>query len=167
MNPRSLPVLRAIALMVIGIVLQTTIIGRITIFGVTANIVVVFSILAARWLEPRAALLLGFTSGMFLDLLGDTPLGLKALVLTVVVYGATRLGGSSIPLRSVAGVWPLSILAEVLLFVLVVLSGGGKLLQAAVIQQAAVGPVLNLALALLLFPIMSRLAVQQNREPLI
>ena len=164
MNPWSLPIVRAIALMVVGIVLQTTVISRIEVFGITANIVVVFAILAARWLDPRASLLLGFTSGMFLDLLGTTPVGLKALVLTVVVYGAIRLGGGSVPLTSVVGVWPLSILAEVLAFVLLILIGDGQLLQAEILTKAAIGPLLNVALALILFPIMSRIVVQTRRE---
>jgi rod shape-determining protein MreD len=163
-NPWSLPIVRAIALMVVGIVLQTTVISRVEVFGITANIVVVFAILAARWLDPRASLLLGFTSGMFLDLLGTTPVGLKALVLTVVVYGAIRLGGSSVPLTSVAGVWPLSILAEVLSFVLLILIGDGQLLQAEILGKAAIGPLLNVGLAFILFPIMSRIVVQTRRE---
>jgi rod shape-determining protein MreD len=166
-NPWSLPIVRAVFLMVVGIVLQTTVISRIEIFGITANIVVVFAILAARWLDPRASLLLGFTSGMFLDLLGTTPVGLKALVLTVVVYGAIRLGGGSVPLTSVAGVWPLSILAEILTFVLLILIGDGQLLQAEILAKAAIGPLLNVGLALMLFPIMSRIVVQNRRESLV
>lgn len=166
MNPWSLPIVRTIVLMVTGIVLQTTVISRIEVFDNTANIVVVFAILSARWLDPRASLLLGFTSGMFLDLLGATPVGLKAFVLTVVVYGAVQIGGSSVPLTSVAGVWPLSILAEVLTFVLLILIGDGQLLQADIFGKAAVGPLLNVALAFMSFPVMSRIVVRTRRETL-
>ncbi len=162
MNQRPLMVLRAIGLMVIAVVLQTVVLNRFRIFGVTASLVVVMTILVARWLEPRAALLVGFTSGLVIDLLGASPLGLRALVYTVVAFAAIRLTGEA-PLRSLAGVWALSLLAEVLVFVLGTLSGQGSLLQAEILTRAIVVPLLNLGLAAMLYPLLARILAPTER----
>ena len=151
MSPQAVTLLRAILIMVLAIVLQTVVLGRIRFFGVGANIVVVMVILMARWLEPRVALLLGFTSGLVLDLLGGSTLGLRALVFTVVAYAA------------LGGVWALSLLAEILLFVLGTLAGQGSLLQAELLQRALVVPLLNLGLAAVLFPLLARLLAPTDR----
>lgn len=159
---------RAILLMMGGIILQTTIINRLQepFFGFSPNLVVVLTILSARWVHPRAALLLGFTAGLFLDLLGGGILGLRALVLTTVAYAAVRVT-SELPLRSIVGVWPISLLAEVVLFVIGTLAGRGTLLQAELLQRSLVVPLLNLVLAAVLFPLLARvLKTRERRMPL-
>ncbi len=159
---------RAILLMMGGIILQTTIVTRLQepFFGFAPNLVVVLAILSARWLHPRAALLLGFTAGLFLDLLGGGILGLRALVLTTVAYAAVRMT-SELPLRSIAGVWPISLLAEVVLFVVGTLAGRGTLLQAELLQRAIAVPLLNVVLAAVLFPLLARvLKPRERRMPL-
>lgn len=162
MNATPLMLARAIGLMVVAVVLQTVVLSRFRIFGVTPSLVVVVVILMARWLEPRAALLMGFTSGLVLDLLGSSTLGLRALVFTVVAFAAIRFTGDA-PLRSLGGVWALSLLAEVLLFVLGTLAGQGSLLQAEVLTRALVVPLLNLGLAAIVFPILGRVLAPTER----
>lgn len=159
---------RAILLMMGGIILQTTIINRLQepFFGFSPNLVVVLTILSARWVHPRAALLLGFSAGLFLDLLGGGILGLRALVLTAVAYAAVR-ATSELPLRSIVGVWPISLLAEVVLFVVGTLAGRGTLLEAELLQRSLVVPLLNLVLAAVLFPLLARvLTPRERRAPL-
>lgn len=166
MNTERLAVGRAILLLVIGIVLQTTLINRFhdPFFGLTPNLVVVLVILSARWVEPRAVLLLGFTAGLFLDLLGGGILGLRALVLTVVAYAGVRMT-SKLPLRSVAGVWPISLLAEIVQFVIGTLAGRGTLLQAELLERSLLVPILNLVLAALIFPLLARVLRPRGRRP--
>ena len=145
-----------------------TIINRLQepFFGFSPNLVVVLTILSARWVHPRAALLLGFTAGLFLDLLGGGILGLRALMLTTVAYAAVRVT-SELPLRSIVGVWPISLLAEVVLFVIGTLAGRGTLLQAELLQRSLVVPLLNLVLAAVLFPLLARvLKTRERRVPL-
>ena len=156
MNDRPLALVRVLVLVAVAVVLQTVVLNRIRVFGVAPNLVLVMVILLARWVEPRAALLVGFTSGLVLDLLGSSPLGLRALVLTVVALVASRFSTGA-ALASVAGVWPISLLAEVLLFILGTITGEGSLFQAELLARALVGPLLNLALAALLFPLLARL----------
>lgn len=156
MGDRPMALVRVVVLMAVAIVLQTVVLNRIRVFGVAPNVVLVMVILLARWIEPRAVLLVGFTSGLVLDLLGSSTLGLRALVLTVVAFVASRFT-SNAPLASVAGVWPISLLATVLSFVLRTLSGQGSLIQAELLTSALVGPILDLALAALLFPLLARL----------
>lgn len=151
--------------MVVAIVFQTVVLNRFRIFGATPNLVLVLVILLARWIEPRAALLVGFTSGLVLDLLGSSTLGLRALVLTVVAFVASRIGGNA-PVASVAGVWVISLGAEVLAFVLGTISGQGSLLQAELVSRAVVGPLLNLGLAAILFPVLARLLSAERERGL-
>ncbi len=168
MNPQRLAVGRAIVLLMVGIVLQTTLINRFQdpFFGLSPHLVVVLVILSARWVDARAALLLGFTSGLFLDLLGGGILGLRALMLTVVAYAGLRMT-SELPLRSVAGVWPISLLAEVVQFVIGTLAGRGTLLQAELLERSLVVPVLNLVLAALVFPLLARALRPRGRRQMV
>lgn len=165
MNPERLAVGRSILLLMFGIVLQTTLVNRFQdpFFGFSPNLVVVLVILSARWVDARAALLLGFTSGLFLDLLGGGILGLRALMLTVVAYAGLRMT-SELPLRSVGGVWPISLLAEVVQFVIGTLAGRGTLLQAELLQRATIVPILNLVLAALMFPLLARVLRPRGRR---
>jgi len=154
---------RALVLLAAAVVLQATLVTRLRLFGVTANLVVVMVILLARWVEPRVALLIGFTSGLVLDLLGASPLGLRALVLTVVAYTSIRFTGDA-PLRSVAGVWAISLLAVVMTFVLGTLTGQGSLLQGEIVNRALFVPLMNLGLAALLYPVLAKfLASDRDR----
>lgn len=80
---------------VIAVVLQTTLFVNESLrpFDATPNLVLVTVIGAALVLEPEPAIFLGFTGGLLIDLLGGSPLGLWALVLTVVAYVTIRLEG--------------------------------------------------------------------------
>jgi hypothetical protein len=70
-------------------------------------------------------------------------------------------------LRSIVGVWPISLLAEVVLFVVGTLAGRGTLLQAELLQRSIVVPLLNLVLAAVLFPLLARvLKPRERRIPL-
>ena len=64
MNQDRLALGRAIVLLMIGIVLQTTLLARLQVFGFAPNLIVVLVILSGRWVDARAALLLGFTLAM-------------------------------------------------------------------------------------------------------
>ncbi len=91
MNSR--PVIISLGLVVLAVVLQTTLFGdgRIQPLGASPMLVLVTVMACVRYLEPEPALLLGFTGGLLLDLLGGSPLGLWAMVHVVVAYLTLRL----------------------------------------------------------------------------
>lgn len=84
----------AIAAVAIAIVLQTTVFGsgRIEPFGVAPALVTLVIIAVAPYVEPEVTILLGFTGGILMDLIGSGTLGLWAMSLTVVAFIASRIG---------------------------------------------------------------------------
>ncbi len=91
----SRPVVLSLTLVVVAVLIQTTLFGdgRIQPFGASPLLVLVTVMACVRYLEPDPALLLGFTGGLLLDLLGGSPLGLWAMVHVVVAYLTLRLRG--------------------------------------------------------------------------
>ncbi len=75
-------------LMLIGaLLLQTTVLARIRVFGVMPDFMLLLAVAAGISAGPTRGAALGFASGMVIDLFLPTPLGLSALVFTVVGYG--------------------------------------------------------------------------------
>ena len=83
----------ALLAVAIAIVVQTTLFGagRIQPFGVAPALVTLVIIGTAPYLEPEYNVLLGFTAGILLDLIGSGTLGLWAMTLTVVAFAASAL----------------------------------------------------------------------------
>lgn len=84
----------AVLAVVIAIVLQTTVFGagRIEPLGVAPALVTLVVIAIAPYVEAEVTILLGFTAGILMDLIGSGTLGLWAMSLTIVAYIAARLG---------------------------------------------------------------------------
>jgi rod shape-determining protein MreD len=83
----------AFVAVIIAIVLQTTVFGagRIQPFGVAPALVTLVIIAVAPYIEAEYHILLGFTAGILIDLIGSGTLGLWAMTLTVVAFAATAL----------------------------------------------------------------------------
>lgn len=83
----------ALGLVVVAVILQSSLFGDrgIQPFGASPNLVLVTVIASVRYLAPEPGLLLGFTAGLLMDLLGGSPLGLWALAMTLVAYLTLRL----------------------------------------------------------------------------
>ena len=104
-------------------VIHTTLFGpgRIQPFGAAPMLVLAVVIACARYLDSEPALLLGFTAGLLLDLLGGSALGLWAMVYVVVTYVALRLrhrAEGAVPMVAL-GIFLLALLAQVLFLVAV------------------------------------------------
>jgi rod shape-determining protein MreD len=81
----------AFTAVVIAIVLQTTVFGagRIQPLGVAPALVTLVIIAVAPHIEAEYHILLGFTAGILMDLIGSGTLGLWAMTLTVVAFAST------------------------------------------------------------------------------
>ena len=84
-------ILLALAAVLASVLIQTTVFREFRPLGVAPDLVILTVIAAARWLDPQPAVLLGFTGGIVIDLLGAQVLGLRALAYTVVAYLTVRL----------------------------------------------------------------------------
>lgn len=155
----------SLVLMAIAIVLQTTLFARLEAFNIIPDAPLLIVILAARWLDPDPALLLGFTGGIVLDLLGTTPMGLRALVFVLVSYTAVRTLDrvEPNPLSSVWSVVALSLLGVMLFAVFGTLFSLGSLTEVNVLRTIVLVPIYNGALSLLVAPIFRQLAAPRKR----
>lgn len=157
----------SIALVVLGVVIQTAMFGdgRINPFGVAPAVVIVVVLACVRFVDAEPALLLGFTGGMLLDLLGAAPLGLWAIAYTVTVYVALRYKerAEDGPLVIATGVVALTLLANALFLILGTLFGERLFTSTDFIKNMVVPAFYNLAVAAIVFPIVTRLIGNRRR----
>jgi len=74
-------------MLIAALLLQTTVLVRLRVFGVMPDFMLLVAVAAGITAGPTRGAALGFTSGMVIDLFLPTPLGLSALVFTLVGYG--------------------------------------------------------------------------------
>jgi rod shape-determining protein MreD len=86
-----------------AVLLQTVVISRLSLPYGEPDLVLVAVVALAVAGGPGVGTGAGFAGGLLLDLLGDHPLGLLALVLTVVGYAAGRFRGAVRPGHGMAG----------------------------------------------------------------
>jgi rod shape-determining protein MreD len=154
-----------LALGIVAVVLQTTVFSRyIDPFGVAPNFVLLVVVAASYQLSEEAAMLLGFSVGLLNDLLGNTLLGVWALVLTVAGYTTVRIrqrveGNAALTLASV---FALTIGGELLYAVLGTLFGQQVFSDVNAFKKVLLAAVYNLVLAALVLPLTGRL---MRRDP--
>lgn len=158
----------ALALVVTAVVLQTTLFvgNQLSAFGVVPDLVMLAVIAGARHLDPEPAILLGFSGGLLSDLLGLSPLGLWALVLTVVAYVTVRIRHMAEDHLALAvlGVGLLT-LAGTVLYVLVATLFGLRPLQSPLLARILLlTPLYNAVLAVGFLPITGWLLTARRRS---
>lgn len=84
---RSDPRLRLPIMLIGALLLQTTVLARMRLFGVMPDFMLLVAISGGITAGATRGAALGFASGMLIDLFLSTPLGLSALVFTLVGYG--------------------------------------------------------------------------------
>jgi rod shape-determining protein MreD len=144
---------------VVALLFQTTLFSRVQPFGVAPNLVLLVVIGSARWMDPEPAVFLGFTAGLLLDLLGSTPLGLRALVLTLVAFGTLRFRDyfAENPFTLVAAVGALSLGGVLLLAVIGTLFGESTFSDQDIWKKLLLVPVYNVIAGIVVLPVLTRL----------
>jgi len=143
---------------VLAVVVQTTLFGRLRI--VTPDLVLLIGILLALTrVRPEAVLGVAFMSGLIVDLLGASLLGLRAVVYTVIAYIAIRTKERAELGRVTIAIWAgvLTLIGVVLLILIGTLFGQGSLLGESAVSRMILVPLANLAVAGLLAPTFVRL----------
>ena len=157
----------ALVMAIVSVILQTTVFDRyVDPFGVSPNFVLLVVIASSFQLAEEAALVLGFSAGLLTDLLGNTLMGLWALVLTVVGYAATRVrprveGNVLLALLAVFG---LSLAGELLFGVLGTLFGEQVFSDTGVLRKVLLAAVYNVILALAVLPLTGRLLPRERQS---
>jgi rod shape-determining protein MreD len=153
----------------LAVVLQTTLFAQVRIFDVAPDLVLLTVIALARRLDAEPAVLLGFTSGLAMDLLGSSPLGLRALVFTVVAYATVRTRDRfdiNVVATGVA-VLLLSLLGVVLIVVIGTLFGEATFRDPNVFRKILLIPLYNLVLGAGILPLTTLLLVGRRRRDLV
>jgi rod shape-determining protein MreD len=157
----------SLGLIVLAVVAQTAVFGEggINPFGAAPAVVLVVVLACGRYVDPEPAILIGFTGGMLLDLLGGKPLGLWAMVYTVVVYVALRFRDRADdgPLVVAVGVLLLTLGANALFVVVGTLFGERFFTSTAVIKNTVLPALYNIPVAAAAFPLVSRLIGSRRR----
>jgi len=153
----------------IAVILQTTLFAQVRIFEVAPDLVMLTVIAVARRLDAEPAVLLGFTSGLAMDLLGSSPLGLRALVLTVIAYATVRTRDrfDINVLATGMAVVLLSLLGVVLIVVIGTLFGEASFRDPNVFRKILLIPVYNFVLAGAMFPLSTVVLLGRRRRELV
>jgi rod shape-determining protein MreD len=152
----------------LAVLLQTTLFAQVRIFEVAPDLVLLTVIALARRLDAEPAVLLGFTSGLAMDLLGSSPLGLRALVFTVVAYAVVRTR-DRFDINVVAtgmAVFLLSLLGVLLIVVIGTLFGEATFRDPNVFRKILLIPVYNLILGAGVLPLSTLLLVGRRKRDL-
>lgn len=155
----------ALIFAVVAVLLQTTLFVELRPFGVAPDFAMLVVIVAALFLGEEALLVLGFTAGLLTDLLGNTLLGVWALVFTVVAFTAARLRyrvEGSVPAMAL-GVFLLTAGGQLLFAILGTLFGQQVFSDTGVLRKIILAALFNLVLAPLVVAVSSRLLQDRTR----
>jgi rod shape-determining protein MreD len=150
----------------LAVLLQTTLFAQVRLFDVAPDLVMLTVIAVARRLDAEPAVLLGFTSGLAMDLLGSSPLGLRALVLTLIAYATVRTR-DRFDINVVAtgiAVALLSLLGVALVVVIGTLFGEASFRDPNVFRKILLVPVYNLVLGVVLLPLVTLIVAGRRRR---
>ncbi len=88
------PRLRVPLVILTALLLQVTLLARLRFFGVVPDLMLVIAVAGGITGGPARGAVIGFASGMAIDIFLETPLGLSALVFSLVGYsvGAVETG---------------------------------------------------------------------------
>ncbi|MFQ5966903.1 MAG: rod shape-determining protein MreD [Acidimicrobiia bacterium] len=152
-------ILISLGAVLVAVLIQTTLFRRVQPYGVAPDLVLLVVIGAARWLDPEPAVLLGFTGGLLLDLLGSTPLGLRALVMTLVAFGTLRFRRyfEENPITLLGAIGALSLVGVLLLAVIGTLFGERTFSDVDVWRRIVLVPAYNVIAGIVVLPLLTRL----------
>jgi rod shape-determining protein MreD len=150
----------------IAVLIQTTLFGRLQI--VTPDLVMLIGILLALTrVRTEAILAVAFLSGLIMDLLGASLIGLRAVVYTTIAFIAIRTKERAELGRVTIAIWTglLSLLGVVLLLLLGTLFGQVAVVGAGGVSVMILVPLANTAVAALVAPPFVRL-IDRDRTAL-
>ncbi len=155
------PGLAWLGVLLAAAVLQTSVVGRIQIAGVSPDLLTVVVACAAFRIRDNGVLLLGFVGGMLLDVSGTSVIGLWSFAMTLVAWGAVisrEHGGRGVSVNALR-IFLLTLAGIGAHVVISIAFGEWSLVIWEALRRIVLTPVLNLGLAIVLFPLLSRLWV--------
>jgi rod shape-determining protein MreD len=158
----------AVALALLGVAVQTTLFVRFRPFDASPALALLVLLAVCRHLGQVESLLLGFGTGLLLDLLSETALGLWALVATSVAFATVRLRHrfeDDVTLL-VPGVFLITFGAMALYGLLGTIFGEQTLADAEVVRKMLLPAAYNTVLAVVVLPPVTWLVGRRPRSGL-
>lgn len=155
----------AVALALLAVALQTTLFVDWRPFGATPALPPLVVLGVARHRGRLESLLIGFGTGLLLDLLSESALGLWALVCTAVAFATVRLRHrfeDDLTLL-IPGVFLISFGAMALYGLLGTIFGQQTLADAQVVRKMALPAVYNTVLAAVILPLVTKLVGERAK----
>lgn len=153
---------------IVAIVVQTTVFGAggIEPFGVAPTLVILVIIALAPHVELEYLVLLGFTAGILVDLIGSGTLGLWAMSYTVVAYIAGRVQArySDSVVLSLVAAGLLTLVGQVVYVFLGTLFGQGTISQPGVVSKMLLPALWNVVLAYPVFWVIRFVLASRDRS---
>jgi rod shape-determining protein MreD len=145
-------------ILLVAIVVQTTLFGQIRTV-VPDLVMLVVMMLALTRMRPELVLGVAFLSGLVVDLLGSSLVGLRAVVFTAVAYFALRTRSRAEIGRYATVIWAglLTFVGLVLMVLIGTLFGQTTLIGPDIGSRLTLVPFANMVLAGLLSPLFVRL----------
>ncbi len=162
----SVRLLTVFMLVVASAVVQTTAFHSVRAFGQSPDLVLLMVVVATLWTAPEAALLMAFSGGLLVDILGSAPLGLSALSSTVACYVAIHSRhrfSYGLP-SGVLVVGTTTFVALGVNALVGTLFGEGTLVSRDIIETLVLVPIYNMALALIVLPMSELLFVRADGQ---
>ncbi len=158
----------AVALVILGVALQTTLFVKLRPFGASPALALLVTLAVSRHLGRVPSLFVGFATGLLLDGLSETALGLWALVLTTVAFATVRLRRrfeDDVTLL-IPGVFLITFVGLALYALLGTIFGEQTLADAQVVRKMVLPAVYNVILApLILAPITKLIGERGGGRP--
>ena len=149
----------AIILAVVLAILQIGFVPNVALLGGRANLALVLVACVCLGGSVKMAPVVGFASGAFYDLAGSGPIGLMALILTIVGFGLAAMGRSRVADDLVASITlfiPVTLLVNVVYGIVILIVGQSSSLVDALFLRALPGSVLDVLAFLIVAVILSR-----------
>jgi rod shape-determining protein MreD len=146
------------AMLLVALVVQTALFGQIR--GFVPDLMLLFVVLLALTrIRPELVLGIAFLTGLAVDLVGSSLIGLRAVVFACIAYVAVRTHQQAEIGRIATGVWAglLTFAGLVLLVVVGTLFGQTSLVGPDIGQRLVLVPLANMLLAALVSPLVVRL----------
>lgn len=152
-----------VIVVLVAVIIQTTLFGRVRV--ITPDLVLLVSILLALTrIRPEVVLGIAFCSGLAIDLLGSSLLGLRAIVFTTAAYIAIRTRERADIGRIATAIWAglISLVAVLLLVLVATLFGQSSILGEHVATRLLTVPLANALIAFLVAPTLVRVVDQDS-----
>jgi len=163
---RFRPLVSVVFLILFAVVIQTTLFGRIE--AITPDLMMLISILfALTRIRPEAVLGFAFASGLIIDLIGSSLLGLRGIVFTIVAYIAVRTRDRADIGRVVIGIWAglLTFIGVLAILLIGTLFGQSTLLGSGTQWEILLVPLANMVIGTLIAPLVVRLVDGERSVP--